>query len=56
MDEAAGTGREGRLNNLYLAVISRYKEYIEEKEGLSVAELPTLVTPNSEKVAKRPTG
>ena len=53
MDEATGAGREGRLNNLYLAVISRYKEYIEEKEGLSVAELPTLVTPNSERVIEK---
>lgn len=53
MDEATDAGREGRLNNLYLAVISRYKEYIEEKEGLSVAELPTLVTPNSERVVEK---
>lgn len=53
MDEATDLGREGRLNNLYLAIISRYKEYIEEKEGLSVAELPTLVTPNSEKVTEK---
>jgi len=42
-----------RLNDLYLAVISRYKEYIEEKEGLSVAELPTLITPNSERVGEK---
>ena len=53
MDEETDLGREGRLNNLYLAIISRYKEYIEEKEGLSVAELPTLVTPNSEKVTEK---
>jgi hypothetical protein len=53
MDGATGTEREDRLNNLYLAVISRYKEYIEEKEGLSVAELPTLVTPNSERVIEK---
>jgi hypothetical protein len=45
--------RDRRLNNLYLAIISRYKEYIEEKESLSVAELPTLVMPNSEKVRER---
>jgi hypothetical protein len=45
--------KAGRLSNIYLAVISRYKDYIEEKEGLSVAELPTLVTPNSEKVAEK---
>lgn len=43
--------REAKLSKIYLAIISRYKDYIEEKEGLSVAELPTLVMPNSEKVA-----
>jgi hypothetical protein len=42
--------KEIRLNQLYIAIISRYKEYIEEKEGLSVAELPTLIMPNDEKV------
>ena len=45
--------RESRLSQVYLAIISRYKDYIEEKEGLSVAELPTLVTPNNEKVAQK---
>ncbi len=41
------------LNQLYLAIIQRYKEYIEDEESLSVAELPTLVTPESEKVADK---
>ncbi len=41
---------KSKLNEIYLAIISRYKDYIEEKESLSVAELPTLVTPNSPKV------
>ena len=45
--------RLNRLSQLYLAVISRYREYIQEKEGLSVAELPTLVTPKNEVVAKK---
>lgn len=45
--------RLGSLNQLYLAIISRYKDYIQEKEGLSVAELPTLVTPKNEAVAKK---
>ncbi|MDE1871320.1 MAG: hypothetical protein KGI06_03710 [Candidatus Micrarchaeota archaeon] len=45
--------REQRLNQIYLAIISRYKEYIEEKESLSVAELPTLVTPGNERVAQK---
>ena len=41
------------LNKIYLTIISRYKDYIEEKEGLSVAELPTLVTPKNMVVAKK---
>ena len=41
------------LNEVYLAIISRYKDYIEEKESISVAELPTLVTPNDEAVARK---
>jgi hypothetical protein len=45
----------GRLNQIYLAIISRYKEYIQEKESLSVAELPVLVTPKNEAVAKKVT-
>jgi len=45
--------RLGKLNQLYLAIISRYKDYIQEKEGLSVAELPTLVTPKDEAVVKK---
>ena len=48
--------REKRLNQLYLAIISRYREYIEEKEGLSVAELPTLVMPNNQKVKEKAAG
>lgn len=42
--------REKQLNQLYIAVISRYKDYIGEKENLSVAELPTLVMPDSQGV------
>lgn len=45
--------REDRLNSVYLAIIARYKEYIEEKEGLSVAELPTLVTPENAMVKRK---
>ena len=45
--------KENRLNQLYLAIISRDKEYIEEKEGLSVAELPTLVMPSNTKVKEK---
>jgi hypothetical protein len=39
--------RLGRINSVYLLIISRYKDYIEEKEELSVAELPILVMPKS---------
>lgn len=45
--------KESRLNQIYLAIISRYKDYIEEKESLSVAELPVLVTPNDTKVKEK---
>lgn len=45
--------KEKRLNQLYLAIISRYKDYIEEKENLSVAELPTLVIPNNIRVKEK---
>jgi hypothetical protein len=42
-----------RLAGLYLAIISRYKDYIEEKEELSVAELPTLVTPRADDIVSK---
>ena len=42
-----------RINNVYLLILSKYKDYIEEKEELSVAELPTLVTPKSALVARK---
>ncbi len=45
--------KANRMNQLYIAIISRYKEYIEEKEGLSVAELPTLVMPTNQKVKEK---
>ena len=37
-------------NNIYLEIIMRYKEQIEEKEGLYLADLPKLVTPSDENV------
>ncbi|MDE1825034.1 MAG: hypothetical protein KGH61_02620 [Candidatus Micrarchaeota archaeon] len=40
-----------KYNQLYLAIILRYKDYIEEKEKLNVAELPKLITPQDESVA-----
>ncbi|MDE1860937.1 MAG: hypothetical protein KGH72_04450 [Candidatus Micrarchaeota archaeon] len=39
-----------KYNNIYIEIISRYKGYIEEQEGLSVASLPKLVTPEDESV------
>lgn len=39
-----------KYNSLYLGIIMKYKEYIEEQEGLYVAELPKLVTPFDESV------
>ncbi|MDE1869008.1 MAG: hypothetical protein KGH60_03525 [Candidatus Micrarchaeota archaeon] len=53
MDEKGKREHLERLAQVYLAIISRYSDYIEEKEGISVAELPTLVTPRSDKVAAR---
>jgi transglutaminase-like putative cysteine protease len=46
-----GAGKD--YSRLYLMIIDRYKDYIEQKESLSVAELPTLVTPNNELVVKK---
>jgi len=55
--DVAGSGGEYdktlKQNLIYLAIISRYKDYIEEKENLSIAELPRLVTPRDEAVAEK---
>jgi hypothetical protein len=39
-----------KYNALYLDIIMRYKERIEEGEKLHLSELPKLVTPNDESV------
>ncbi|MEM3839342.1 MAG: hypothetical protein QXF01_02055 [Candidatus Micrarchaeaceae archaeon] len=39
-----------KYNSLYLEIIMKYKDYIEEQESLYVAELPKLVTPADESV------
>jgi len=39
-----------KYNQLYLAIILRYKDYIEEKENLNVAELPKLILPADESI------
>lgn len=46
-DETALTKK---YNNIYLSIIMRYKDYIEEHEGIYVAELPKLVTPDDSSV------
>jgi len=51
--ESRALEKETRLSQLYLSIISRYKGYIEEREELAVAELPTLVLPKSELVTRR---
>jgi hypothetical protein len=45
--------RESRYNRIYLSIIERYKDYIEEKESLSVAELPTMITPKEPLIVKK---
>jgi hypothetical protein len=37
-------------NSIYLEIIMRYRDYIEEREGLYLADLPKLVTPEEENV------
>ncbi len=44
---------ELKVNQLYLAIIARYREQIEEQEHISLVELQTLVTPRSELVIKK---
>ncbi len=44
---------EARLAAVYLAIIERYRDYIEEKENISVAELPRLVTPGEGVVRRK---
>jgi hypothetical protein len=51
--ESRALDKETRLSQLYLSIISRYKGYIEEKEELAVAELPTLVLPKGELVLRK---
>jgi len=39
-----------KYNDLYIEILMRYKDYIEEKERLYVADLPKLVIPGDENV------
>lgn len=45
--------KDDAIERIYLAIISRYKGYIEEKESISVAELPRLVMPREERVLRK---
>ena len=42
-----------KLNQIYSFILSKYKEYIENGEKLSVAELPTLIMPKVQLVVKK---
>lgn len=63
MENAGGTGaaetheqqdeKTAKINQVYLLIISRYKDYIEEKEEISVAELPRFVVPKAPLVARK---
>lgn len=48
MEDDIGTVK--KYNAIYLSIVMRYKDYIEEKESLYVAELPKLVTPQDSAV------
>ena len=45
-----------RYNKLYLEIIMRYHEYIDEKENIYVAELPRLVMPKDSAVVAAANG
>ena len=49
MDDEAEMLR--KYNNIYLTIITRYKDYIEEHEVLHLTELPKLITPLNKNVA-----
>ncbi len=42
----------GRVNKLYSFIIKKYIDYIEKSETRSIADMPRLITPESEKVAE----
>ncbi|MDE1845949.1 MAG: hypothetical protein KGH53_01555 [Candidatus Micrarchaeota archaeon] len=45
-----GDELQRKYNQIYLEIILRYKDYIEQNENLNVAELPKLITPTNENV------
>ncbi len=53
MEEKTGSESPEELsiyNKLYLAIIMKYKSYIEEKENVYAAELPKLILPDNKAV------
>ena len=50
MAEVNDTELLRKYNLLYLEIIMRYKDYIEENENVNVSQLPNLVTPEDEGV------
>ncbi len=45
-----------KYSSLYLEIIMRYRDYIEERETLHAAQLPTLVTPKDPSVVAKAEG
>jgi len=45
-----------KYSSLYLEIVMRYRDYIEERETLHAAELPTLVTPRDPAVVAKAEG
>ena len=45
-----------KYSRLYLEVIMRYRDYIEERETLHAAQLPTLITPKDPSVVSKVEG
>ncbi|MCL5117513.1 MAG: hypothetical protein M1124_01635 [Candidatus Marsarchaeota archaeon] len=42
-----------KINQVYVSIILRYKDYIEEKERISVAELPRFVIPKNTRIQQK---
>ncbi len=42
-----------KYSSLYLEIIMRYRDYIEQEETLYMADLPTLITPDDENVLSK---
>ena len=47
MEKGDGERVIRKYNNVYLSIITRYKDYIEKNESLYVADLPSLIVPGN---------